>query len=145
MSIHGIPGKLEVAWRGDVKAIVDTWSDYNVTLDEFKEAVLVKGLNYAKANGGIAYIVDSSKAEGVFSQEIQAFIGSDVFPAFNRSGIKYFITINSQLSALTQGTVKFYSAKAGPNGLKLVEVKSFNDAIKWLRDNKNESIKDISA
>jgi hypothetical protein len=135
VGIHSIPGKLEVSWRGDVRAIVDTWTDYGVTLDEFKEAVLVKGVNYARQNGGIAYIVDSSKAKGCFSQEIQTFIGSDVFPAFVKNGIKYFITINSQVSALTQGTVRAYQAKTASCGLKLVEVNSVDDAIMWLKHN----------
>jgi hypothetical protein len=135
MRIHGIPGKLEVSWRAEVKAIVDTWMDYGVTLEEFREAVLVKGVNYARQNGGIAYIVDSSQAKGCFSQEIQAFIGSDVFPTFVKNGIKYFITINSQVSALTQGTVRAYQAKTASCGLKLVEVNSVNDAIMWLTNN----------
>jgi hypothetical protein len=50
--------------------MVDTWTTYNVSLEEFKDAVLVKGVNYARANGGVAWIVDSSKAQGVFTQEI---------------------------------------------------------------------------
>lgn len=135
MKIHSLPGKLEVSWRSDVKAIVDTWHTYGITLDEFKEAVLVKGLNHSKANGGVAWIVDSSKAEGVFDTEIQNFIGSDVFPAFAKNGIKYFITINSQVSALTKMTVRTYQSKTGPNGLKLVEVNSVDDAVEWLKHN----------
>ena len=136
MKLHSIPGKLEVEWMGDVKAIVDTWSNYNVTLEEFRDSVLNKGLKHAKANGGVAYIVDSSTAKGVFSQEIQAFIDSDVFPAFAKGGIKYFITITSQVSSVTKMTVKNYSAKAGPHGLKLVELNSLKDAVEWLKLNK---------
>ena len=118
MKVYSIPGKLEVTWLGDVKSIVDTWSNYNVTLEEFKEAVMSNGLKHAKANGGIAYIVDSSTAKGAFSQEIQTFIGSDAFPAFAKNGIKYFITITSQVSTVTKMAVKSYAAKTGPNGLK---------------------------
>ena len=136
MKLHNIPGKLEVEWMGDVKAIVDTWLNYNVTLEEFRDSVLNKGVKHAKANGGVAYIVDSSNAKGVFSQEIQAFIDSDVFPAFAKNGIKYFITITSQVSSVTKMTVKNYSAKAGPHGLKLVELNSLKDAVEWLKLNK---------
>lgn len=139
MRLHGIPGKLEVSWRGDVKAIVDTWSDYGVTLEEFKEATIVKGVNFARQNGGIAYIVDSSQAKGCFSQEIQTFIGTDVFPTFVKNGIKYFITINSQVSALTQGTVRAYQAKTASCGLKLIEVKSVDDAVMWLKNNNSNA------
>ncbi|MBN2714824.1 MAG: hypothetical protein JXX14_03150 [Deltaproteobacteria bacterium] len=132
MEIFQIEGKLTVSWRDDVKAIVDKWLDYGVTLDEFKNAVLTKGLDKAKAGGGVAWIVDSSTANGVFSQEIQDFIGTDVFPAFTRNGIKYFITI-LPTSAITKLTVKNYSRKAGPNGLELIEVQSLDAAIEFLK------------
>jgi hypothetical protein len=135
MQIQVIPGKMESSWHDDVKAVVDTWTTYNVTLDEFKEAVLVKGVRHAKANGGRAWIVDSSSAEGAFSSQIQQFIGSEVFPAFVSNGIKYFITINSRVSLQAKDTVATYSAKAGPNGLKLLEVGSVSDAMAWLKAN----------
>ena len=135
MKIFSIPGKLEVNWNGDVKAIVDTWSDYSVSLADFSDAVLNQGLKHAKANGGIAYIVDSSKAVGVFSDEIQKYIETDIFPAFAAGGIKYFITINSEASALTNMTVNSYASKAGPLGLQLVELKSADDAVMWLKAN----------
>ena len=135
MSVFSIPGKLDVNWRFDVKAVVDTWTSYAVTLDEFKDAIFNQSIPYAKANGGKAWIVDSSTASGTFSQEIQAFIGSDVFPAFTANGIKYFITITSQVSALTKMTVSSYAAKAGPNGLQLLEVNSVDDAVAWLKQN----------
>ncbi len=135
MQIYSIPGKLTGTWRGDAKAVVDTWSSYFVTIDEFREAVLVKGVKHSKANGGRAWIVDSSSAKGVFAPEIQEFIGSDVFPAFAQNGVKYFITISKDANALTKMTVKSYSAKAGPNGLQLIDLNSVDDAIAWLKAN----------
>ncbi len=129
-----IKGKLSSAWNENVKAVVDIWTSYSlVTVDDFKDAILTKGLSYAKEHGGIAWIVDSSQAEGIFSAEIQDFIEKDVFPAFASSGIKYFITITSTKSALARMAVSSYSAKAGPNGLELVEVKSVEDAVEWLK------------
>lgn len=133
MHVHSIPGKLEVNWNPDVKAIVDTWSSYHVTLEQFSEAVLGKGLDTAKAKGAIAWIVDSSSAQGVFTQEIQDFIGSDVFPGFAKNGIKYFITVLPK-SAVTKMTVKRYSTKAGPSGIELVEANSLEDALDFLKE-----------
>ena len=117
-----------------MRAIVDTWTAYKVSLDEFKEAVLEKGLAYAKAHNGQAWIVDSSGAEGNFTKECQDFIASDIFPAFAAAGIKYFITIKSK-SALTNMTIRSYEAKTGPNGLKLVEAGDTAGAIEWLKAN----------
>ena len=69
------------------------------------------------------------------SKEIQDFIGNSVFPAFAKNNIKYFITITSKVSAITKMSVRSYSAKTGPNGLKLVELNSVADAITWLKAN----------
>jgi hypothetical protein len=135
MKVHTIPGKLDCQWRDDVKAMVDTWTTYSISKDEFREAVLVKGVNHARVHKGVAWIVDSSQAVGTFSQEIQDFIGSDVFPSFAKIGVKYFITITSKVSNLTKMTVSSYSAKTGPNGLKLVDVNSVEDAVAWLKSN----------
>ena len=135
MKIYTVPGKIEVEWRDDVKAMVDTWTTYSVSKDEFREAVLVRGVNHAKTRHVVAWVVDSSKAVGTFSQEIQDFIGSDVFPAFAKIGVKYFISITSKVSALTKMTIASYTAKTGPHGLKLVELNSVEDAITWLKAN----------
>ena len=132
MEIHKIENKLIVTWRDDIKAIVDKWEDYSVSIDVFRNAVLEIGLTHAKANGGVAWIVDSSDASGVFKKEIQDFIGSDVFPAFANNGIKYFITILPK-NAITKLNVRNYSRKAGPNGLELIEAASFDAAVDFLK------------
>jgi len=49
--------------------------------------------------------------------------------------VKYFITIKSRVDALTKMTVSNYSAKAGPNGLQLLEVNMVEDGIRWLEEN----------
>lgn len=138
MHVHAVPGKLVVRWNERAKAIIDTWENYTISLEEFREAVLEKGLAHARAHGGVAWIVDSSTAKGAFSQEIQAFIGTDVFPAFSRAGIQYFITVMSK-SALTALTVKSYQAKTGPNGLILVEIGSVEEAIVYLADHRKSA------
>jgi hypothetical protein len=132
--IYEIPGKLTVEWDSDTKAIIDTWTTYFVTLEEFKQAVMVRGINHAKANEGKAWIVDSHKAKGVFSPEIQEYIASDVFPRFVEIGIKYFIPITAE-DAVTRLTVNQYSSQAGPNGLQLVKGSSAVGAISWLKTN----------
>jgi hypothetical protein len=134
--IHDIPGKVQVEWEPTARAIIDHWSAMAlVTLAEFRTTVLEKGLKHATANGAQAYIVDNSGAKGAFSQEIQAFIGTDVFPAFAKGHIKYFLTVASAESALTNMAAKKYQAKLGPNGIQLVEVPTVTEALRWLREN----------
>jgi hypothetical protein len=132
--VYEIPNKLLVEWEPSVRAMIDTWTTYFVSLDEFRDAILIHGVNYAEANNGQAWIVDSHKARGVFGPEIQDFIVSDIFPAFARIGIKYFMTINAE-EALTRLTVNQYSAEAGPLGLKVIKGSSAEGAIEWLKKN----------
>ena len=132
--IYEIPNKLLCEWDNEAKAVIDTWTTYSVTLEEFKEAVLIKGVNHAKANGVQAWIVDSHKATGVFSKEIQDFIATDVFPTFASIGVKYFMTINAE-NAVTKLTVNQYSTKAGPHGMKVLSGSSAEGAIEWLKKN----------
>ncbi|MBF0198674.1 MAG: hypothetical protein HQL32_13240 [Planctomycetes bacterium] len=135
MKIHSIPDKFEVTWNNEVKAIIDTVIDYSMSLEEFEKAVMHKGLDHAKANKGVAWIVDSSNATNVFSQEIQLLIKNEVFPAFSRNGIKYFLTITSKLSSLTKVNIKHFSAKTDQYGIKHIQVNSVEDAITWLSEN----------
>jgi hypothetical protein len=134
IKIHEVPNKLLCEWDPEAKAVIDTWTTYAVSLAEFKEAVLTKGVEYAKANGVQAWIVDSHSANGVFSQEIQDFIGSTIFPTFARIGVQYFMTINSE-NAITNLTIAQYSTKAGPCGLKVLNGSSAEGAIEWLKKN----------
>lgn len=130
--IYEIPGKLTVEWDSEAKAIIDTWTTYFVSLEEFREAVLISGVNHAKANGGQAWIVDSHNARGGFSDDILNFIGSDVFPKFAEIGIKYFMTINAE-DAVARLTVSQYSTQVGPHGMKLLKGSSVEGAIEWLK------------
>ncbi|TXT66555.1 MAG: hypothetical protein BAJALOKI3v1_20018 [Promethearchaeota archaeon] len=133
MKVHEVPGKLEVHWDGSAKAIVDVWSSYNISLEEFRNAVLIDGLEIAKKRGAIAWIVDSSNASGNFSKEIHSFIESDVFPSFAENGIEYFITIKPDNPGLTSMTVDNYASKVGPAGIQLVEADNVEIAKDWLK------------
>ncbi len=133
MKIFEIPGKLTVKWNAEAKAIIDTWDSYPVTLEGFEQAIL-KGVEYAVANGGIAWVVDSRKAKGQFSQEIQNFIVSDILPKIASIGIKYFMTINA-FDDMTNLTINQYTTKVEKIGLKVVRGSSVEGAIKWLVKN----------
>jgi hypothetical protein len=133
MIIQQIPGVLVTEWKDEVKAMFDTWSNYAITVDQFREAILEKGVAHARSHGGRAWVVDSQRAEGAFPQDLQKVIEAEVFKTFASIGIKYFITIKSD-SAITNMSIKRYSAHAGPHGLQLVEVPSQSKAIEWLNE-----------
>jgi hypothetical protein len=130
--IHTLPDRLTVTWEAEALAIVDTWTSYQVGVDEFRVAVLEKGLGWARKHGGRAWVVDSSSARGAFSQAVQELIGSEIFPAFAANGITHFITIKST-SAVTNLSIASYTSKLGPNGIQLVELPSVALALEWLK------------
>ena len=129
-----IPGKLKVEFIPEAKAMLDTWSSYHITLEQFRDALLNQGVKYAKINGAVAWIADSSDAKGVLTQEIQDIITTEIFPTYVKTGIKYFITITSK-SAVTKMTIKNYEAKTEASGLKLLTVASVDEALAWLKAN----------
>ena len=133
MIIHEIPAKMTTEWNDDIRAIIDTVYTFMLSLEEFETAVLTKGLPFAEKRNGQAWIVDSSRATGIFIKEIQDFIDTVVFPAFKKSGIKYFITVNTSNSILAQRTVDVFSNFTPDHNLRLVQVSSITEAIDWLK------------
>jgi len=133
MKVHEIPGTLLVEWNDEVKATVDTWSTYAITAPQFREAILEKGVANAQAHDGRAWVMDASKAKGAFPSDVQKLIESEVFKAFARIGIKYFITVKST-SAITNMSIKNYTAHLGPSGIQMVEVPDASQAIAWLKE-----------
>ncbi|MFZ5446861.1 MAG: hypothetical protein ACOZQL_43140 [Myxococcota bacterium] len=132
--LHEVPSKLAAYWLPEHRAVLDEWANYHLPLADFREAVLVKGLTASKARGGRAWIVDSRNARGVFSDEIQQFIGSTIFPEFVKGGVRYFITIRSQVSAATNMTIQRYERQVGPAGIQLITVDTFEQALAFLAD-----------
>jgi len=133
--IYEIPGKVKIEWDPTVRAVIDHWITPSlVTLAEFRTLTLEKGLPYAIAHGGHAYIIDNSQARGAFSQEIQAFGGTDVLPAYAKGHIQYFLVVAAADSPLANLSAKKYQAKVGPNGIQLVMVPSMAEAQRWLRE-----------
>jgi hypothetical protein len=133
--IFEIPAIVSVFWVPEARAIVDRWSSYAISADDFRTATLLKGLPHAKANNGNAYIVDSSTARGAFLPEIQRLIETEVFPAYAMAGIRWFLTVKSD-SQLTNLAISRYTSKLGPNGIQLVDIGSVEKGIEWLKQQK---------
>ncbi len=72
-AVNNIAGKMECTWLSDANAILDTCPTYDVSLEDFRRVVLVGAVAQIKSKGAVGYIVDSSSAEGAFSEEIQNY------------------------------------------------------------------------
>ncbi len=135
MTVHEIPGVLRVEWNDSVKAMIDTWSSYTITVPQFREAILEQGVAQAKVHKGRAWVMDATKAKGAFPQDVQKLIENEVFKTFAAIGVKYFITIKSA-SAVTNMAIDRYTAHLGPAGLEMVDVPDQSTAIQWLKDHR---------
>ena len=133
MKVHEIPGTLLVEWNDDAKVTIDTWTSYAIKAAQFREAILEKGVSNAKAHGGLAWVMDASRAKGAFSPDVQKLIETEVFKTFAKIGIKYFLTIKST-SAVTNLSIKNYTAHLGPCGIQMVEVPDVDKAIAWVKE-----------
>jgi hypothetical protein len=133
MVIYSIPEKLDIIWMPEILAIVNVWTSFTVSINEYKNAILEHGIIFAKTNKAVAWIVDSSGATGSFSEDIHSLIINEVFPSFTKCGIKYYITIKSKISRSAKTTVAGYLSKIGPHGLTIVDVDSLGDAVKWMK------------
>ena len=78
--------------------------------------------------------MDATRAKGAFPEDVQKLIETEVFKAFAAAGIKYFITIKSTASTVTNMAIKSFTAHAGPSGIQMVEVPDQNKAIAWLKE-----------
>jgi len=134
MTVHEIPGVVLVEWNDAVKAMVDTWSSYAIKLPQFREAILEKGVAYARSHGGRAWVMDATKAKGAFPPDVQKLIETEVFKTFASIGVKYFLTIKSAGSAVTNLSIKSFTSHLGPCGIQMVEVPNQNTAVAWLRE-----------
>lgn len=135
MTVHEIPGVLRVEWNDDAKAMIDTWSNYMITVPQFREAILEKGVAHGKVYKSQAWIVDSSRAKGAFPQDVQKLIETEVFKTFAAIGVKYFITIKSA-SAITNMSIDRYTAQCGPAGLQMIELPDQDTALQWLKNHR---------
>ncbi len=50
MKVYEVEGKIRSEWNSEVRAIIDTWTTYMISLEEFKTSVLDISLLFAKAN-----------------------------------------------------------------------------------------------
>ena len=134
MTVHEIPGTVVVEFNDDARAMIDTWSNYLIKAPQFREAILTKGLAYAKTHRARAWVMDATRAKGAFPEEVQKLIETEVFKAFAAAGIKYFITIKSTASTITNMSIKSFIAHAGPSGIQMLEVPDQSKAIAWLKE-----------
>lgn len=132
MNIFTIDNKIDVSWHPEVVAVLESWTDYDLDLESFRRAVFVKGINHAKASQAKAWILDPGQATGSVSDEIQAMIDQDRFPALAWTGVRYFVTLNPAASDTTVNP-----DTSNTRGVQCVETPTLETAFAWLKAQNN--------
>ncbi len=115
----------------DAGAMIDTWESMLISAEQFRAHIFDIGVPYARAHGINCWIVDTSKAKGVFRKEVLELIDKEVAPSFAAIGIKYFITITPE-SALTKLTVNKIEELNAADGMNVFSLSSTEEALNWL-------------
>lgn len=135
MLIHTIPDRVKITWRDDINAITEAWTSCDVTVDEFKEAILIKGLGYARDHAARAFIVDTSLCTDSFSGEVEEFIKTTLLPALADNLIKYYITTDLNFHEIAKAGISSLPRESGPGSLETLHVHGIKDAVMWLKEN----------
>ncbi|PIQ24141.1 hypothetical protein COW36_10765 [bacterium (Candidatus Blackallbacteria) CG17_big_fil_post_rev_8_21_14_2_50_48_46] len=130
MNIFSIANKLDVSWHPEIATVLESWTDFNVELEEFRKAVFVKGINHARGSQAKAWIFDPSKASGEFSEEILGMIAQDRFPALGWTGVKYFITIHPEATEILVNPDTSMT-----RGVQRVDAPSVESAMAFIKEN----------
>ena len=135
-TVYEVSGILKGEHDTTYGSMIDSWQSMLISADQFKDHIFEIGVPYAKANQVTAWIVDTSKAKGVFKKEVLELIDKEVAPAFAGIGIKHFITITPE-SALTKLTVNKIEQlnSADQHGMHVFSLPSTDSALQWLQDN----------
>ena len=131
--IYQIPGKMSGSHDIQINAIIDSWQNLLVSLDEFKKTVYDQGISYAKQNKVETWIVDTSDALGTFKPDIQEFIESTVAPKCTEIGIKYFFVVLPKSAISKLSARKIAKINANQEGMQTIEVGSVNEALSLLQ------------
>ena len=132
--VYELPGVVKVEWDPEVCALIHTWFNYFLRLDQFQDAIIVRALGHARANGGLAIIADTSAAKGALPDDVQRYVAGNVFREVADAGIKYIIGVSST-SAITSLSLNRSLSNAEIHGIKRLEMASVAVAVEWLKDN----------
>lgn len=91
-AIYNKPGYLVVSHSRTGNYILFDWTDFNVTLDDIKQAH-ARALDVARRNSCHTYIADTSRVANALPPEVIEWWGGTWVPELARYGLKSIITV----------------------------------------------------
>lgn len=128
--IYEIPGKMvSHYYPPEEKTIIDSWTELNASFEDWKKTIYEIGiLDFAPKNGVTTWITDTSRATGIFDNQIQDFRKDVSAAAMAKSGIKLFFTVLSSSALSTLSVRKTSKVYGGHGEMKSMAVSSLEEA-----------------
>lgn len=127
--IYEIPGKMVSHYYPEEKIIIDSWTELNASFEDWKKTIYEIGiLDFAPKNGVTTWITDTSRATGIFDNQIQDFRKDVSAAAMAKSGIKLFFTVLSSSALSTLSVRKTSKVYGGHGEMKSMAVSSLDEA-----------------
>ena len=132
--LYRVEGKVVGHHHPEINTIIDTWDSLLISLEEWKATIFDIGIvDYAPKNGVIAWIIDTSKSEGVFTPEVQKFREEVARQTLADNGVRHLFVVHSE-SALGKLAARRTSGLYKGTQMKAHNVASIDEALAILRE-----------
>ncbi len=131
--LYRVPGKVVGHHHPNINAIIDTWENMFITLEEWKSHIYDIGIvDYAPKNHVTTWIIDTSNGTGTFKSEVQEFRRTVASPKLEANGLKYFFVVLSK-QALGKFSARDTAKIYGQGKMKTFAVGSVQEALDILK------------
>ena len=131
MIIHEVPNFVSLSLNSEENYILFDWTDFYVTLPEFKELCRI-ALDYSLNNNCFYHIVETSKVKSILRPEVIEWFGTEWEPQLVASGLKGIITIVPGVGLAHLSTRSWQATISEP--ITLINVNDMDEAEKALNE-----------
>lgn len=133
--IATIPKKMNSYWDDDLRCVVDCWTDFHdVQASDVERVILNQVIPFSIRKECTMHIVDISMAQGAFSRESSDFFKTNIVAGMQKSKVKYFVSISSLYSPLSNMSMKgFGEQHQTVGGVHWIEARNLDEALAKVR------------
>lgn len=132
--LYHIPGKVIGHHHPEINSIIDTWDSLLISLDDWRSTIYEVGIvDYAPRNGVKAWIIDTSKSQGVFKPEVQEFREKVARPKLAENGVRHLFVVLPATALGKLSAKKTARLYGGQKSMKSHYVTSIQEAVNILK------------
>ena len=121
-------------YHAEIHTIIDTRGSLLISLDDWQSTIYDIGIvDFAPKNGVKAWIIDTSKSQGVFKPEVQEFREQVARPKLAENGVKHLFVVLPATALGKLSAKKTARLYGGQSTMKSHHVASVAEAIDILK------------